>query len=122
MKILLLFIHAFSSWHHVRAPSVAPELPKVGLLVTKLPLEVLKRMVMGTIKETKEDKANSGTKDIWLEEDGTSLPARPNPIVRVSIVQNLKIEMLSSYHHSLIFRSKMSISNFLFLAWLNPNF
>ena len=72
-------------------------------------------MVMGTIKETKEDKANSGTKDIWLEEDGTSLPARPNPIVRVSIVQNLKIEMLSSYHHSLIFRSKMSISNFLFL-------
>ena len=50
-------------------------------------------MVMGTIKETKEDKANSGTKDIWLEEDGTSLPARPNPIVRVSIVQNLKIEM-----------------------------
>ena len=99
MKILLLFIHAFSSWHHVRAPSVAPELPKVGLLVTKLPLEVLKRMVMGTIKETKEDKANSGTKDIWLEEDGTSLPARPNPIVRVSIVQNRNVIFLSPLTH-----------------------
>ena len=69
-----------------RATSVAPELPEVSLFVTKLPLAVLERMVMGATKETKEDKANSGTKDVWLEEDGTSLPARPNPIVRVSIV------------------------------------
>ena len=76
-----------------RATSVAPELPEVSLFVTKLPLAMLERMVMGATKETKEDKANSGTKDIWLEEDGTSLPVGPNPIVRVSIVQNLKIEL-----------------------------
>ena len=77
----------------VRATSITPELPEVSLFVTKLPLAMLERMVMGATKETKEDKANSGTKDVWLEEDGTSLPARPKPIVRVSIVQNLKIEM-----------------------------
>ena len=76
-----------------RATSITPELPDVSLFVTKLPLAVLERMVMGATKETKEDKANSGTKDIWLEEEGTSLPAGPNPIVRVSIVKNLKIEM-----------------------------
>ena len=76
-----------------RATSVAPELPEVCLFVTKLPLAMLERMVMGATKETKEVKANSGIKDVWLEEDGTSLPARPKPIVRVSIVQNLKIEM-----------------------------
>ena len=70
----------------VRATSTTPEWPEVSLFVTKLPLAVLERMVMGATKETKEDKANSGIKDIWLEEDGTSLPARPNPIVRVSIV------------------------------------
>ena len=77
----------------VRATSITPEWPEVSLFVTKLPLAVLERMVMGATKETKEGKANSGTKDVWLEEDGTSLPATPNPIVRVSIVQNLKIEM-----------------------------
>ena len=58
-----------------------------------MPLAVLERMAMRATKETKEDKANSGTKDVWLEENGTSLPARPKPIVRASIVQNLKIEM-----------------------------
>ena len=99
-------MQAIMSWHKktrtayiyidsraVRATSITPEWPEVSLFVAKLPLATLERMVMGATKETKEGKANSGTKDVWLEEDGTSLPARPNPIVRVSIVQNLKIEM-----------------------------
>ena len=38
-----------------RATSITPELPEVSLFVTKLPLAVLERMVMGATKETNAD-------------------------------------------------------------------